>query len=697
MEDKLDNKEIRELAKKRMESKPLAIPVSKTDAIELVQELGIHQEELSIQNEELRRIQIELEESRAKYFELYDLAPVGYITVTKNLIIKESNLAASTLLGMERTDLINKGLSTFVKESSHEQLYLHFKKLGNGPRKQINQIVFERKDGTEILVQFESNQIESEFGQGFRSILTDITEQTKSERFANELNLINSKISSSFDFDDILKQVVISASEAMNKAGTTISVWELDDWVIKYEYNLPLKVTDLPVSVKLAKLSNLTVESKDVLSVQDVQKDPRTLDFSEDGFGLRSAIAAPLIIDGEVIGILSFTYFDNIRKFTPTEVDFTKKLASMISVTLANARLYESMRENETKYRGLFENLGIAISLRRLVFDKRGEVIDEIVVDINSAAMRDLGNIDIDDVIGTSISEILSPKMFEKALEKTREMRKTGRAASEVMLFDLNNRHYLTTYMPLKNDQIIVTSVDITNQKELEEELKRSNLDLQQFASVASHDLKEPLRMVSSYLYLLDKVNRENWNEASKEYMHFALDGAQRMQAMVNDLLTFARVASDSSPFTLVDMNEVLETALNDLKVSMQENEASIVREHLPAVMADRAQMVLLLENLLGNAIKYRGQAAPEVQISMVEHSIDWTFSIKDNGIGIDPKYQDRLFQIFQRLHTQEKYKGTGMGLAIAKRIVERHGGRIWFDSEEGKGANFFFTVPKGQ
>lgn len=465
MEDNLDEKGLRDLAKKRLEGRSSDLSLSRAKALELVEELGIHQEELSIQNEELKRIQVELEKSRAKYFELYDLAPVGYITLTKDLIIKEANLAASTLLGLDRPLLINKGLSTFVSLSSHEQLYIHYRKLGQGQGKQISQIVFERNNGLEILVQFESNLVEGAFGLGFRSILTDITEQTKSEKFAKELNLINSRISSSFDFEKIMEQVVVSSSQAMNGAGTTISMKEGKDWIIKYEHNLPSRITNLPVGDKLAKLSNLTVEQKDVFSVQDVQKDPRTYNMSEVGYGLRSVITSPLIIGGKVIGILGFTYFDKVRYFTQIEIDFTKKLAASISLTLANARLFESMSENEIKYRGLFENLSEAVSLRRLVFDDNGEITDTEVIDMNPAALREVKGRSIDEVRGMRISEIFDSETSTHALEKTREMWKGRKPVSGVFHSNIENRYYLRTYLPVAKGHIIVTSVDITKDR----------------------------------------------------------------------------------------------------------------------------------------------------------------------------------------------------------------------------------------
>ena len=236
---------------------------------------------------------------------------------------------------------------------------------------------------------------------------------------------------------------------------------------------------------------------------------------------------------------------------------------------------------------------------------------------------------------------------------------------------------------------------DISDQKHSEEEIRRSNEELQQFAYVASHDLKEPLRMVTFYLDLVErKYDGKVLDSKAKEYMHFAADGAARMQQMVNDLLTYSRIEARGRLFQSVDMNDVLATVTNDLRKSIEESQASITCDPLPTLTADKTQMVQLLENLIGNAIKFRGGEAPRVQVSVRRNGSDWLFAVRDNGIGIDPGQKGRLFQMFSRLHTREEYEGTGIGLAIAKKIVERHGGHIWFESEPGKWTTFYFTIP---
>jgi light-regulated signal transduction histidine kinase (bacteriophytochrome) len=226
------------------------------------------------------------------------------------------------------------------------------------------------------------------------------------------------------------------------------------------------------------------------------------------------------------------------------------------------------------------------------------------------------------------------------------------------------------------------------------EELARSNEDLQQFAYVASHDLQEPLRMVTSYVQLLAKRYGGKLDVDANEFIDFAVDGAIRMRKLINDLLTYSRVGMQGKELSATDSEEVLAESVNDLKVTIEENGALVTHDPLPTVMADRPQLGQLFQNLIGNAIKFRRDEPPRIHISASRNGNGWTFSVKDNGIGIAPEYSERIFIIFQRLHSRQEYAGTGIGLAICKKIVERHGGHIWVESEVGKGATFCFSLP---
>ena len=242
---------------------------------------------------------------------------------------------------------------------------------------------------------------------------------------------------------------------------------------------------------------------------------------------------------------------------------------------------------------------------------------------------------------------------------------------------------------------------DITERKRAEArlkqvmfELERSNRDLEQFAYVASHDLQEPLRKVASFTELLEKRYRGKLDEKADTYVAYIVDGARRMQMLIKDLLAYSRITTRSQGFVKNDCNAVLGRVLKDIDVVIHESGASITADPLPTVPGDETQLGQLFQNLVGNAVKYHGDAAPRVHISAVRKDAEWEFSVKDNGIGIPMEYAERIFVIFQRLHTRTEYSGTGIGLAVCKKIVERHGGRIWVESEPGRGSIFYFTLP---
>jgi light-regulated signal transduction histidine kinase (bacteriophytochrome) len=246
------------------------------------------------------------------------------------------------------------------------------------------------------------------------------------------------------------------------------------------------------------------------------------------------------------------------------------------------------------------------------------------------------------------------------------------------------------------------TNLDVTPIREAErrikaanEDLERSNKELEQFAYVASHDLQEPLRMVSSYTQLLGQRYEGQLDEKAKKYIDYAVDGAVRMQRLINDLLTYSRVGTRGKPLEPTDAHAVLGEAVVNLAATIEESGALITNDDLPTVRTDASQLVQVFQNLLANAIKFRGAEPPRVHVSATDQGREWVFSVRDNGIGIERQYAARVFVIFQRLHTRQEYPGTGIGLALCKRIVERHGGHIWFESEPGAGSTFFFTVPK--
>ena len=224
--------------------------------------------------------------------------------------------------------------------------------------------------------------------------------------------------------------------------------------------------------------------------------------------------------------------------------------------------------------------------------------------------------------------------------------------------------------------------------------LLRSNQELEQFAYVASHDLQEPLRIVASYTGLLAKRYKGRIDSDADEFISFAIDAAKRMQRLISDLLSYSRMGKQEQPLDLVAFEIPLKQALANLREAAAEADAVVTYDPLPKVMADRAQLARLFQNLIGNAIKYRGNKPPEIHVGAKRKDGDWLFSVRDNGIGMEPQYAKRIFILFQRLHNKSEYSGTGIGLTICKKIIERHGGRIWVESELKEGSAFYFTIP---
>lgn len=244
-------------------------------------------------------------------------------------------------------------------------------------------------------------------------------------------------------------------------------------------------------------------------------------------------------------------------------------------------------------------------------------------------------------------------------------------------------------------DRIHIYQEELKKRKSIQRELERSNAELENFAYLASHDLQEPLRMVTSFTQMLGQRYKDKLDADANQIIDFAVDGAMRMQSLIQDLLVYSRVGTQGKSFEPTDCEEVLDTALSNLQLLIEETNTNICRDPLPNVMADQSQLIQLFQNILNNAIKYRSKEPPNIEIDVRSEDGYWLFSIKDNGIGISQQYFERIFRIFQRLHTRQEYPGTGIGLAICQKIIQRHQGKIWLESELGKGSTFYFTIPQ--
>ncbi|MBN1814128.1 MAG: PAS domain S-box protein, partial [Anaerolineae bacterium] len=385
--------------------------------------------------------------------------------------------------------------------------------------------------------------------------------------------------------------------------------------------------------------------------------------------------------------------------------------AAIIRDITARKRVENALRESEYKLRSIIERSPSSIVL----CDERGVIIKWNAAQERVSGMGQeeaLGRLMWDVAFQMAPQERRTPQAFERIRAMMQSLLSDGQAPwprqahEQVIQRPDGTRCVVETHVfPIETDKgFMLCSIthDVTarvqTEKKLERyaaELKRSNRDLGQFASVISHDLREPLRMVSSYLELLERRYRAALDEQALAYIAYAADGAGRMHEMIQALLRLAQVETHGGAFTPTDLETTLVRVCQALERAIEEAGAEVTHDALPTVMADEAQLAQVLQNLIANGIKFcRADAPPRVHVSARQEDDEWLFSVADNGIGIDPQQGGRIFEIFQRLHTREEYEGAGIGLALCQRIVERHGGRIWVESEPGAGSTFYFTLP---
>jgi PAS domain S-box-containing protein len=397
-----------------------------------------------------------------------------------------------------------------------------------------------------------------------------------------------------------------------------------------------------------------------------------------------------------------------------------RRLQAQLSQTMDELQSFKSLHDSKrreaeealAKEQSLVETLMDAIPDHIYFKDRESRFIR-----VNKAMAAIFKLKDPADAIGKTDFDFFLPEHARQAFEDEQQIIRSGepligREEKETWP-DGSVTWVSTTKLPLRDTSGVIIgtfgiSRDITDRKLAEQalalktqELVRSNSELEHFAYAASHDLQEPLRMVASYLQLLVRRCQDQLTPEGKEFIGFAVDGAKRMQSLINDLLLYSRVGRHGKPLVPVSSEEVLERALANLRVAIQDSGTTITHSPLPQVVGDPTQLTQVFQNLIGNAIKFRSEAPPAIHVAaefkkappLSATAGEWVFSVCDNGIGIEPQYFERIFVIFQRLHTREKYPGTGIGLAICSRIAERHNGRIWVESTPGKGSTFFFTI----
>ena len=480
----------------------------------------------------------------------------------------------------------------------------------------------------------------------------------------------------------------------------------------------PLPEVDRPPAAGAVAALGQVAESQTTRAFDLTRADCPLRLASAPGDAPHHAIAAPVVANGQVRAVL--VYYDD---YPPDAVLLAAVEAHAAIIgsaiqsvdrqlgqqrELQEARLSVQARGSEARFQGLLESAPDAIVITS------GDGLIRLV----NRQTEQLFGYPREDLLGQPVEMLVPERSRRGHVAQRSGYARQPRTRPMGAGLELYGQRRDGSMVPVEislspmetEDGLLIISVirDVTERRRSDEhlrevatvlarqsvELVRSNEELQQFAYVASHDLQEPLRMVASYTQLLKRRYAGNLDADADEFIDYAVDGATRMQRLINDLLIYSRLGTRGKEFAPVDTDAVLAEVLADLAAAIEEGGAAVTHDPLPTVQGDPSQLGQLFLNLVANAIKFRGEAAPRVHVSARREGAEWLFSVRDNGIGIAPEYTDRIFVIFQRLHNRTEYPGTGIGLAICKKIVERHGGRIWLESQPGQGATFFFTLP---
>ena len=629
-----------------------------------IHELHVHQIELEIQNEELRGAQIKLEESRREYFDLYNFAPVGYFTLDKDGIILKANLAGSELLGVERLNLLKRTFIQYIKTDQRNIFHQHLKKVLKTGNKQTVDLKLIRMGNNPFYAHLETIKVLHDNGnfKEFRITATDISKLKNTERNLKESEERYHQIF----YNNHTSMLLIDPNNGdiidANPAATNFYGYNFDELV-------KMKISDINVS-------------DEDLVVDEMQK---AVSKQKNHFIFKHRLSNGEIRDVDVYsGLIN----QKGREF----------LYSIVHDITVQKKAEIALRESEQLFRLIFDQspLGSIIvsldygplrvndALSRMLGYSKEELLsmrfpeythpDDLDADLEQRKLlisRSIDNFVLEKRYIHKNGEIVWGNLYVSAVKN----QKDKLISLLAMVEDITKRKQMEALVNKRTNNLErinkILNVEIGDNEKAEiklhnliEKLKNSNKELEQFAYVSSHDLREPLRMITSFLQLLQKRYSADLDEDANDFINYAVDGAKRMDMVINDLLEYSRIGSEKREFKYLQSEKILETVLINLKPLIDDTNTIITHDPLPRIYANDQQMNQLFQNLIGNAIKYRSKVTPKIHLSADKYDKEYLFSIKDNGIGIDPKHLERIFTIFQRLHTHEEYDGTGIGLS---------------------------------
>jgi PAS domain S-box-containing protein len=808
------------------------------DVQKLVHDLQVHQIELEMQNDELRRTQRALEEARDRFSDLYDFAPLALLTLSAGGEVLEANLAAAGLFGLERKALIHQKFTHFIPAEAQDTFYRYCQQVLHLQSRQTGELALKSATGRRLIVRLEGIAAEDPITHktNCRLSLSDITDRKEAERRHDLTGALSALFAQKRTVSEYLHSVVElfrqwSGSQALGirlvneQQEIPYEAWAgFEPGFIELENRLSLQrdtccciraITQAAEGPDRALLTPGGSYHCDDVRAFAEQFPPQERERHHGTcvrFGFASVAIVPILCRDAILGGIHLAD-RRTGHFPPSLVEFIESLAPMVGEAvrrfqaeaelakhrdhleeLTRQRTGELQHANEQLRKEIVQRkqaegrtaalarLGLllsaahepAVAARALVDTAREfcgwdacfllmhDPVTDTITDLVNMDMIDGQRVPVQPMLAgrrptplirrvmqegpqlilrqspedrgpttarfgdtsrASLSLMFVPVRLESKsigvlsvqsyqrdaytrqdLEVLQGLADHGtgalvRVQAETALRRLNEElERRTRELEAANEQLRkeIASRQVAEQALLRtaEDLKRSNLDLEQFAYVASHDLQEPLRAVAGYVRLLEYRFPEKVDAKTREYIAGAAEGATRMERLITDLLTFSRLSTEGRPFTPVNLDVPLNTALRNLQFSIRTAHASVTNDSLPTLPVDESQIVQLFQNLIGNALKFHSERPAQIYIGARLDEGRWVFGVRDNGIGMDSQYVERVFQVFQRLHTRKRYPGTGIGLAICKKIVERHGGKIWVESQPGQGSTFYFSFP---
>ena len=634
--------------------------------------------EISSDITERKKAESALAESEAKLHITFATMADGIVIVGLDYKVTDCNEALLRMTQRSKEEVIGKPLLDLFAPEFHSQIFeKHPELLEKGNILNVAKLL--RKSGESVDVEANVSLIRDAAGQYTASVavLRDVTER---------------------------KRAGVALAESEAKLRITLATMADGIVIVGLDY----KVTDCNEALlRMTQRSKEEVIGKPLLDLfapefhsQIFEKHPELL---EKGNILN--VAKLLRKSGESVDVEA-----NVSLIRDAAGQYTASVAVLRDVT-ERKRAGVALAESEAKLRITLATMADGIVIAAL---------DETVTDCNEATLR-LTQRSREEILGKPFEDLLSPefrslipdarKFLVGAVlartEPSRGKKETVRTDSQLLrkngeTVDIEANISTIEDASGQPAELLIVARDVTERKQMEfqldsslADLQRSNAELEQFAYVTSHDLQEPLRMITSYIQIIEEDYKGKLDADADQYIAFAVEGAKRMHTLVNDLLAYSRVGTRGESFMPISLNNVLSAATANLDVAIEESHAVVTHDRLPTVLGDESQLIQLFQNLLGNAIKFRSDVPPIIHVGVEQTEDGWEFSVHDNGIGIDMKYAERIFAVFQRLHAREEYPGTGIGLAVVKKIVERHGGRIWAESEPANGSTFYFMLPK--